>query len=95
MAGLHGPEENRNFLLECLETLKPKLPCTRKHAIAYLAWNVGHTPDYLTRTFLTVTLELGILREKNGNLVLGDEIEYTGELPRDENGNHIKEDKET
>lgn len=91
-SGLHGPEENRNFLHDCLETLKHELPCTKKHAIAFLAWNIGHTPDYLTRTFLSVTLELGILREQKGKLVLGEAYKDAVELPTDAKGNHLKED---
>lgn len=59
---LHGPEENKQFLEQGLVKLKEILPCSKKYAIAYLHYELGHCTNYVRTELIDTFLEVGFIK---------------------------------
>jgi hypothetical protein len=97
---LTGAAENQKGISILLKWLERKLPCSEKHAVAYLHFRSGHSTRFIREEIIEPLKDMGILefdgeilRLANGNKKI--DLEFgNGELPTDENGNHIPEEEE-
>jgi hypothetical protein len=97
---LTGAAENQKGISILLKWLERKLPCSEKHAVAYLHFRSGHSTRFIREEIIEPLKDMGILefdgeilRLANGNKKIDLEFD-NGELPTDENGNHIPEEEE-
>jgi hypothetical protein len=98
---LTGAYENQKGISVLLKYLEQKLPCSEKYAIAYLHFRTGHSTRFIRDEVIEPLKDMGILVFDRGTLRLANgnkkiDLEFdSGELPIDENGNHIPEEEET
>jgi hypothetical protein len=96
---LTGAYENQKGISVLLKWLEKKLPCSEKHAIAYLHFRSGHSTRFIREEVIEPLKDMGILefdgeilRLANGNKKIDLEFD-NGELPTDKHGNHIPEEE--
>jgi hypothetical protein len=96
---LTGAAENQKGISILLKWLERKLPCSEKHAVAYLHFRSGHSTRFIREEIIEPLKDMGILEFDGEILRLANrnkkiDLEFdNGELPTDENGNHIKEEE--
>jgi hypothetical protein len=97
---LTGAYENQKGISILLKYLEEKLPCSEKFAVAYLHFRSGHSTRFIREEIIEPLKDMGILVFDRGTLRLANgnkkiDLEFdNGELPTDENGNHIPEETE-